>query len=349
MVPNPTLLRLIKRNRTKGQKPADARANAKKTFEKFQDLKKQKKELGLSSTEAWHGTEELTKFRDVQKQMHKINPKLKISIAEAANLFQIWNDTLVNKHFTLSNFLKDYAQTRSRSKKVEFTTYRPVAETILRNLERSGQFSVHEMKKFSESLFDIATAAQDIRPTFQSYPALTFMRFWREGSLHSLKTQRWLLEQHFITDLRVGAVEPKAQAMVEFVKRKVRGLKGPVSQALMNQIRKKDPKFNKRPVAVRKKIIMEARTNQLGNQIAKRIVADTQHELGLDPIAFLTDGAASGKKQKYSIDADNPYKVGDAPYQFEPYYNTWIVQMLARPGNRKFLAQKAIEWFSKAR
>lgn len=347
-----TYRRLFQRNLAKGQNRAEAKANARKTVEKYRELTKQKKELGLSSREAWEGTRHLERYSNVQRRLLALNPSYAVSLSEASNLFHIWDDTIIKKHFTFSNFLKDYASTRFRGKKVDLKTYRPVAERVLRNLEHSGQFSAEEMESFHESVFGFTIDNRDIRPTYNAASAPIFVRLWKEGSLHRLKSQRWLLEQQFINDLRIGATLPKSRAFGEFVKTGVRGLKKPVSQRTLDQIRKKDPLFDERPGPVREKIVMEARASRLGDQIAERIAQDVQRGLDFDVIEFLKTGGETARKKptpvKYSIDKTNPYKLGDRPIDFEPYYNTWIIQMLARPGNRKFLAQKAIEWFSKA-
>ncbi len=114
------------------------------------------------------------------------------------------------------------------------------------------------------------------------------------------------------------------------ISKMVRELRKNPSNQLLDGIRNRISDFDQKPAFVRERIIQETRASNLGENAAQA-VSDYFHgqQMVLRAPELLL-GAP-----------EYPEKAA------EKAYVRWVLDLLKRPGNRKFLAQKAIEWFAK--
>ncbi len=316
-MPKKTVLQMAyEKYRKQGMRAIEAGKKAKKMAKQLVGLKKEKEELALTSSEAYQLAKSRKQLKKIQKYFRKINASYRISLNEAADIFISW-DNVKPLNYKFGDFLTDYA-------KIRFSLYqkRPtlaelhdiIIKAVRQRLGKKPQRLIRSIK--TDEIYNIRKPELGLKA---GSPDSLFRRFRNEGLLYKTHSQERVLELQLNVNLTVD------KKLRQIVLNGVRLLKRKPSQKLINEIREKVKGFDEKPIAIQTRIVQEARANELGNKIAQSLRKNSETNIEL---LFLRDGIKPKPQENF---------------------DSYLVFCLARPGNRKFLAQKAIEWFGRRR
>ena len=314
--------------RSKGANPGEARRKAEELVRKFLEIKQRKHKHTLTSSQAFTEVRYLDAFRNMQERVSELNPGTRISIVEAANLVEIANDIRRHgKRYSEDDFLSDYAQlrwqTHGNRSLVRHSQFARMVRSVLDQKLGSGASYI------GKSLFYFPPRVPPERfMTHMIYTPVIFDRMRRENELHKTENEKTLLEYAFIDLMNPRFELPLQRSRLHrgrkyrnFIQRETRKLRKDPAKTFLEYLVAKVPGFWEKSAAVRERIIQERRSANLGEKIAS---------LMRDNLAGIKGGSHAG--------------VGDGRVTDEDYARH-MMELLARSGNRKFLAQKAIEMF----
>ncbi len=184
-------------------------------------------------------------------------------------------------------------------------------------------------KKFETIVSDIVYV-HGVRPEIPRHTEVEFFeRVIREKTEHSIASQQRALELELIAQIRYGL--PETNFLIK-LKKWVKELKQPTPSDLLATVKRKVHAFDQKPLVIQERIVQEARASQLGEKVSVYLENFFESELkrrkGVIELMVALGGKTGGVKE-------------------ENRYYQWMLDNLKRPGNRKFLTQKAIEWFGR--
>ncbi len=285
---------------------------------------KAKKELGLGSLEAFRQIGKIKRQVQVQRFFRKINPNFKVSRAEANDLNKIFSEWIISLptqnigRYSFADFLRHYAGIRFAKGGKKYRTKKEFAEMVLKALwKKLGKIK----GKTRSFIYSAITISERKHPELHGAVLLEsfFNRAEREGTLHKTLTQQNGLE------LMLRELAGTSPVFFDTISREIKGLRKEPSAQFFGRLRKNVHGFDSKPPAVRERIVQEARTTLLGEKIAKQLVFELE--------------SLERMKSKIAI------QLGVSSREWGSL--NWIIGCLKRPGNVKFLAQKAIEWYGR--
>lgn len=310
------------RFRKQGLPPIDAKLRAKEAIGKLEELRQRKTEQSITSEQAFREMQHVRKVKAAQEIFKKEVPAKRLWPGEASELL-LFNSKLEGD-YPLEEFVKDYARARQGHPTPHKIPSRRIFYECLLKIMQTRFGKVGREQK--ERILDTARYSIPFQKRIDRTTLLDeeiFTRLLEENALHRSESQRAILEHALDAELDNRDFHAK-------IRKATKELDEP-DENVINELKGKIKGFSEKEPHIKERIIAEERASKLGDIIAEQILERQRAFLG-------------GLKALFGENARGFAPKADAPSQEE-----YISQCLALPGNRRFLAQKAIEWLKKAK
>lgn len=275
------------------------------------------KRRGLTSEQALEVINVQKRARKIIEIIRQTRPELKIGVAEASELDFAYDGYIGKKHsnYALEDFLGDYAQERlSHPAQKRVPSSKTFVKCVAAALKKRFGAVHQKIKPYLRQLSSSSHLNNPL-PHKSTGTEELFSRLEREDVLRKSESQRMVLQDWFYNQL-------EETNLTKWLRSTVSSLKMKVHPTEVKEVKMRVAGFEQKPQFIRERIVQEFRARKFGDDLSDRLLEKIRESQ--DVLSLL-------------VASDHP----------EARHNQFVLECLARPANKQFLAQKAIELFSR--